>query len=618
MQYRPQLAQLVKKAPDGPEWVHELKYDGYRIGCRIERGRVALISRNGRDWTAAFPEIVTAAARLRTPRALLDGELCAVLPDGRTSFQALQNAASGTPHRSLVYFVFDLLLLGERDLTREPLERRKTALAALVGTRQTGRIRYAEHIEGRGPDAFAQACRLGLEGIVSKRREQPYLLGKRGGWLKTKCVRRQEFVVGGFTDPEGARAGIGALLVGFYDHDRLVFAGKVGTGFTHAGARDLRSQLERLETAVCPYATPPAGWLGRHAHWVRPRLVAEVAFTEWTSGGHIRHPSFQGLRADKAARDVVREDAAPAPVARDTPDPEPVVCGVRISHPDRVMYPEPRLTKLDVARYYERVAAWMLPHVLGRPLTLVRCGQGIDGGCVFMKHSKVWAPAALRRVRIQEKTKVGDYLVIESPEALLSLIQMDVLEIHTWNTRADRVDMPDRLVFDLDPGERIAWRTVIESARLVREVLRAIDLESFVKTTGGRGLHVVVPIERRHDWRVCLAFARTLASTLVRRDPSLFTTEFAKRGREARILIDYLRNNRTNTSIAAFSTRARPGAPVSIPIRWTDLTAAMTPDRWTVESVPGRFAKRADPWAAYWKTRQRLSASAIASVRQLA
>ena len=622
MNYRPQLAQLVKQPPDGPAWLHELKYDGYRIGCAIERGRATLISRNGNDWTAQFPEIAKAAAALRVESALLDGEVCMVLPDGRTSFQALQNAFSGGSRQGLVYFVFDLLYLDGRNLMPEPLDARKTALARVIGKRTRGRIRYAGHIEGRGRAAFEHACRLGLEGIVSKRRDQPYQPGKRGGWVKTKCVKRQEFVVGGFTDPEGSRQGIGALLVGYYDGDRLVFAGKVGTGFSVSVARDLRARLEKIETPDCPFTPCPPGWLGRHAHWVKPRLVAEVTFTEWTGDAHIRHPSFQGLRADKDPRRVVREVEAPAAAAAAAPSAgsagAPSVAGVRITHPDRVMYPEPPLTKLDVARYYERIARWMLPHVDGRPLTLVRCGEGITGDCIFMKHSKLWAPKALRRVRIQEKKKTGDYLVIESVEGLVALAQMDVLEIHTWNARVDNVEYPDRIVFDFDPGEAVAWKTVVESARRVRELLAALDLESWVKTTGGKGLHVVVPLERRAEWEACLAFSRAVADAMVRHDPDLFTVEYAKRGREQRILIDYLRNNRTNTSIAAFSTRARAGAPVSAPIAWKELTPDLDAAAFTVLTIPERFTdKRPDPWGDYWKTRQRISARATAALRHL-
>jgi bifunctional non-homologous end joining protein LigD len=306
--YRPQLATLVKEPPRGHDWLHEIKFDGYRIGGQIRNGRVTLISRNGKDWTHAFPEIVDAASKLAVRDALIDGEIAIVLPDGRTSFQALQNAFSGQGSRSsLVYFVFDLLRLDGDSLATQPLEHRKARLRKLVGGRQTGRLRYTEHVEGRGEEFFAQACRVGLEGIISKRRDQPYREGRHGDWVKTKCVQRQEFVIGGFTDPEGTRAGIGALVIGYYEGDRLVFAGKVGTGFTHKMALDLRTRLDAIEQKTCPFTPPPPGPLGKHAHWVKPVLVCEVEFTEWTGDGKIRHPSFQGLRADKNPRDVVKE-----------------------------------------------------------------------------------------------------------------------------------------------------------------------------------------------------------------------------------------------------------------------------------------------------------------------
>jgi bifunctional non-homologous end joining protein LigD len=453
---------------------------------------------------------------------------------------------------------------------------------------------------------------------VSKLRSEPYQSGKRTGWVKTKCILRQEFVIGGFTDPEGARQGIGALLVGTYKGAgpgpaSLVFAGKVGTGFTTKIARELRTQLERLERRECPFTPRPAGWLGKHAHWVTPKLVAEVEFTEWTADGKIRHPSFQGLRRDKRATSVVREVAAPAEVVarRD-------VRGVRISNPDRVMYPKPALTKGDVVAYFDRIADVMMPHVEGRPLTLVRCGSGITGDCIYMKHSKLWAPAALTRVKIKEKTKIGDYLVIEAPAAIVSLAQMDVLEIHTWNTRYSKVDHPDRIVLDLDPGPEVKWRQVVAAARLVRATLETLGLESWVKTTGGHGLHVVIPIETRQEWTMCLDFARAAAEALVRHDPKTFTTTFSKRGRENLILVDYMRNNRTNTSIAAFSTRARPGATVSTPLSWDELTPKLDPASFTVLTVPRRLETLArDPWSGYFKTRQRLSKTAIAALDAL-
>ena len=368
--YVPQLATLVATPPSGDDWLHEIKYDGYRIGARIRKGHVSLYTRNGNDWTAAFPEIVDAVSRLGLDDAVIDGEVAVVLPDGRTSFQALQNTGGSENRGTLVYFVFDLLRSGGDNLADIPLEERKRRLKKIVGGRSTGRIRFSEHIEGSGDAFFAEACRAGLEGIVSKRRDEPYRPGRHGGWVKTKCQQRQEFVVGGFTDPEGMRAGIGALLIGYYEGERLVFSGKVGTGFTQKLAIDLRARLDRIEQKSSPFTPPPPGALGRNAHWVKPELVCEVVFTEWTSDGKIRHPSFQGLRGDKNPKEIGREK----PVVADPKgprrqraragrtfqlrhSPDNTVAGVPISHPDRILYPEPKLTKIDIARYYDKYYA---------------------------------------------------------------------------------------------------------------------------------------------------------------------------------------------------------------------------------------------------------------------
>jgi len=631
--FKAQLATLVKEPPEGDSWLHELKYDGYRIGCRIDRGTVQLLSRNGKDWTARFPTVGDAARRLPAQRALIDGEVTVLTPDGRTSFQALQNAYGGGPREGeIVYFVFDLLHLDGSDVLRLPLEERKARLRRLLG-RTDGVLRYADHVIGQGGEVFDAACRQNAEGIVSKRRDRPYRPGRGPDWLKTKCVDQQEFVIGGFTDPEGSRAGIGALLIGVHDaQGRLVFAGKVGTGFTQASAQALRRQLDAIEQRDCPFAERPAGRLGREAHWVKPSLVAAVVFTEWTGDGKIRHPSFQGLREDKRPADVIRERPRPAraparrrrheqrvaPRSRRTArrrggEPEAsVVAGVRITHPDRVLYPDVPLTKLELARFYEEIAEWILPHLAGRPLTLVRCPEGVGPSCFYMKHAHRWAPEGLRRVAIREKTKIGEYLVADSVAALVGLVQMGILEIHTWNSTTDHLERPDRIVLDLDPGPRIAWPAVIGAAGLVRTALEALGLKSFVKTTGGRGLHVVVPVEPRASWDECLAFSLAVADAVVRLDPRTYTTAFAKAGRENQILIDYLRNNRANTSVAAYSTRAKAGAPLSVPLAWDELSARVRSDHYTVRTIGRRLASvRSDPWQAYWKTQQRIPRDAI-------
>jgi bifunctional non-homologous end joining protein LigD len=609
----PQLATLVKAAPEGDAWLHELKLDGYRILARRDGDRVTLLTRRGNDWTDHFPAVRDAVARLPAQRLLLDGEVTVVLPDGRTSFQALQNLLGGG-RGQLVYWVFDLLHVDGEDVAALPLEERKVRLRSLVPRAADAVVRYSDHLVGHGPAVLAQACGRHLEGIVSKRRDRPYQSGRRGDWLKVKCMARQEFVIGGFTDPEGSRIGIGALLVGHHDrHGRLVFAGKVGTGFSQKTLVALRRRLRPLERDTSPFAvSPPTGWLGRHAHWVRPELVAEVEFSEWTEDGRLRHPSFQGLREDKPAREIRRERAKPAPHAKTFRRRQAArveaVAGQRLTHPERVLWPDRGLTKLDLARYYERIAEWVVPHVRGRPLTLVRCPDGLAGPCFYMKHSRVWSPPGLRKVNIREKTKTGEYLVADDLVGLVGLVQMDVLEIHTWNSTADDVERPDRVVLDLDPGPDVRWADVVAAARLVRDVLAGIALRSFVKTTGGKGLHVVVPLAPGHEWDACFAFSRTIAEAIVRDDPRRYTTAMPKAGREKKILIDYFRNNRTNTSVAAFSTRARPGAPVSVTLAWDELTSRLRPDRLTLETVPRRLASlRRDPWARYWTLRQRLA-----------
>jgi bifunctional non-homologous end joining protein LigD len=622
--YVPQLATPVATPPSGQRWWHEIKYDGYRIGCRISGSRITLISRNGKDWTATFPDIVEAAAALGLRDALIDGEVAALLPDGRTSFQALQNAARGEREARLVYFVFDLLRLDGASLEGQTLAERKARLERAVRGRDD-RIRVSEHVTGDGRALLDRACRMGLEGVVSKLSDRPYFRGRSHDWLKSKCSRRQEFVVGGFTDPEGARAGIGALLVGCYDGGRLAFAGKVGTGFSQAFASALRRRLDAMEVPAAPFLPPPPPAIARRAHWVRPELVCEATFTEWTDEGMIRHPSFQGLREDKSPTDVRRERSASGGVATGRPGgpsarrhalvEPPEVAGVRITHPDRIVYPEPPTTKLEVARYYEEIGTWIVPHVAGRPLTLLRCPDGLAGRCSYMKHAKAWGPPALRRVSIQEKTKTGEYLVADDLAGIAGLVQMGVLEIHTWNSTVGNLERPDRIVLDLDPGDEVPWTRVMDAGRLVRKVLSAIDLDSWCKTTGGRGLHVVIPLVPHAGWQDCLRFARAIAEALARAEPERFTTRFARAGRERHILLDYLRNNRTNTTIAAFSTRARPRAPVSVPVAWDELRPSFTPDALTLHQVRSRLARlRTDPWKGYWSSRQKLTARQVRAV----
>jgi bifunctional non-homologous end joining protein LigD len=627
----PQLATLVATPPSGVDWLHEMKFDGYRILCRIQKGRATLLSRNGKDWTDHFPDVAAAAAALPARQALLDGEVAVLLPNGTTKFQALQNALAGVEQGQVCYFVFDLLHLDGQDLTGATLESRKRALETLVGSRRDGVIRISTHVVGQGEDFFKQACRLSLEGIIAKRRDAPYEPGRGRSWLKVKCIQEQEFVIGGFTEPKGSRAGLGALLLGVNGADgSLAYAGKVGTGFTGSVAVNLRKQLDRLRSAASPFQGRPPG--GKEARWVKPVMVAQVEFTEWTEDGRLRHPSFKGLREDKAASEVVRErpaavaavpasaSRAPRPSSKPRPtkgpagprggDGDATVAGVRISHPTRVVYPEDGITKERVAQYYAAVAEHMLPHLRSRPVALLRCPDGLGGQCFYQKHPGSWAPSSLRRVRIREKAKSDDYLVIEDVGSLVALIQMGVLEIHTWNAQANRLEAPDRVVFDLDPGPDVPWAAVVTASRLVRATLDGEGLRSFVKTTGGKGLHVVAPITPGPGWSDCLAFSSRVVDLLVAETPKAFVGTMAKSARKGKIFIDYFRNQRGATSVAAYSTRARAGAPVSMPITWDELDSVTSGSHFTLDTVERRLAKLSrDPWTGYSTLVQSLPAT---------
>jgi bifunctional non-homologous end joining protein LigD len=635
---QPQLATLVERPPDGNGWLHELKHDGYRILARVEHRRAKLFSRNAHDWTEKFPAVAEAVGRLPVEEAILDGEVTVLLPDGTSSFQALQNFGSSITRGQLAYMIFDLLYLDGRDLTGARLDDRKAALARLLasGSDRAAVLRYSDHVVGAGADFFARACKLGLEGIVSKKRDAPYRGTRGADWLKVKCLKQQEIVIGGYTEPEGSRIGIGALLGGVYESGRLVYVGKIGTGFDNRTLRDLQQRLSRLEQKMSPFASRPAG--AARAHWVKPELVGQVSFSEWTSDGKLRHPAFQGLREDKPADSVVRERPAavddelnetstqtpkraaraPRPTSSGKTNAEATVAGVRLTHADRILFPPHGTTKLDLARFYESIAKWILPHLEDRPTALVRCPEGAHKTCFYQKHVGYWAPESLRRVKIQEKRKVGEYLVVDSLASLIGLVQIGILEIHTWNSVVKHLEQPDRVVFDLDPGPGVEWAQVIECARLIRDSLRSLELESFVKTTGGKGLHVVAPLVPEPSWDETSAFARAVAETVAGADPRRYITSMAKAERKGKIFIDYLRNIRGATSVAAYSTRATPDAPMSVPLTWDELSTRITSDHFTIANVPSRLAGlTADPWAAYWRSRQTLpkSAAARASAR---
>jgi len=631
----PQLATLADDAPVGDEWVHERKYDGYRILCRVKSRSATLVTRNDHDWTNKLQRIAEAAAALPVKNAWLDGEVVALMPDGGLSFQALQNAFDTRSETSLVYYVFDLLYLDGFDLRWVGLLDRKRALKAITPSNASGLIRYSDHIPGRGEVVFAEACRRGMEGIVSKRTDAVYLAGRNRNWMKIKCGRRQEFVIGGFTAPSGSRVAFGALLLGVYDKQgQFHFAGRTGTGFSERSLKELHKQLVALEQPRSPFINPPTGIDARGVHWVKPRLVAEVSFAEWTKEGLLRQAAFQGLRKDKAAKSVIKEGPETrAPVGavshgaskhtirrsglsaksssrkKEAAADEPAtVAGVRITHPDRILFPEQGVTKLSLARYYERVSPWLLPHVKGRPLTLVRCPEGYTKECFYQKHANDTVPDTIGRVKISEDNGVSWYMTADSLPAVIGLVQMGVLELHTWGAKRDGVDRPDRIIIDLDPDPTVSWKAVIEAAQLVRTLLNNLDLACFVKTTGGKGLHVVLPLRRVHSWDEVKAFSKGLADHLVRLIPDRFIANMSKQKRKGKIYVDYLRNAKGATAIAPYSTRARPGAPVSVPIAWEELSVNMRSDHFTMANVMARLeGLKRDPWRDYFTVKQKLT-----------
>lgn len=609
----PQLPTLVKEAPPGGDWLHELKYDGYRILLRLEEGGARAFTRKGHDWSDRFPGVVEAAGGLKADDTVVDGEVVVLLPDGTTDFQALQNVLGRKEGRKgpVVFFAFDLPYYRGRDLTGIPLHERKEVLRSLLASAPHADVlRYSDHIRGEGPRVLERACRFALEGIVSKRRDAPYREGRHRSWVKTKCLQRQEFVVGGWTEPSGSRSHFGALLLGWHDDDgRLRYAGRVGTGFTERSLGEVHDRLVRIPTAEPPFADPPTGADARSVQWVEPREVVEVEFGHWTEEEIIRHASFQGLRDDRDPQEIGRE--RPMEEARveerrgPRDDPPNVVAGVRLSNPDRILYPEQGRTKANLARYYERVADLILPHVLGRPLALVRCPRGHEEACFYQKHLTEGMPEPIRGVEVEEKDGPATYVAVDNVEGLVSLVQLGVLEIHPWGSRVDRLDRPDRLIFDLDPGEGMPWDGVIDAAFRLRRRLEEMGLVSYVRTTGGKGLHVVAPLVRRADWQEVKVFARDVAQGFARRNPDRFVATARKEERKGKIFIDYLRNDRGATAIASYSTRARPGAPVATPLRWEELARLPKPDHYTIDNLRARMKRiRTDPWEDMDEIRQ--------------
>jgi len=600
---KPALATLVDARPAG-DWRYEIKFDGYRLLARVDGDDVRLFTRNGHDWSARLPALTAALRLLKLDRAWLDGEIVVLDERGVPDFQALQNAFdTGAQGLAAVrYYLFDLPWFAGRDWRAVPLaERRAMLRRLLVGAAEP--LRFSEDFAAGAADLLDSACEMGLEGVIGKLADSPYPLGRSRNWIKLKCTRRQELVIGGYTDPQGARSGFGSLLLGVYDAaGALRYAGNVGTGFDAARLASLKAALDARVSERCPFAERPPV---RHAHWVRPELVAEIAFAEWTQEGRVRQAVFKGLREDKPARAIRREE--PAALASAAPAPAAPRAAVRISHPERVVDGTSHATKQDLVDYYRRVAPLLLPHLAGRPLALLRAPDGIDAPMFFQKHANARQLPFASALDAAFDPGHGAPLGIDSLDAVLGAAQMNVIEFHSWNASVGATERPDRVIFDLDPGEGVAWQQVVEGAQLVHALLDELGLRCFLKSSGGKGLHVVVPLTPKHDWATVKDFSHAVVRHLAGELRERFVAKSGPRNRVGRIFVDYLRNHRGATTVAAFSARARPGLPVSLPLSWEELPRLTTANLADIRTADTRLRAAASTWEDYPKQRQTLA-----------
>ncbi|MBA5606181.1 DNA ligase D [Duganella sp. FT3S] len=612
----PQLATLVEQPPaTAGDWIFETKFDGYRLLSRVDGDEVRLTTRSGADWTAKLAPLHAALRAMRLPPGWYDGEIIVRDAQGRPDFGLLQQAFDGKHTAGIIYYLFDVPYCGGYDLREVPLERRRALLEhVLDAAGPSSRVRFSPALDGAPRQAVAAACRLGLEGIIGKRRDGAYVSHRTRDWIKLKCGQRQEFVVGGYTDPQGARSGFGSLLLGVYDeHGRLHYAGNVGTGFDAGELKSLSARMRALAADDCPFAS--AGRIAGRPHWLRPELVAEVSFGEWTRDGSLRQAVFHGLRADKAARAIRREDVRrqasgrsgdsgrASASARMAPHDPPAVASkgparLHVTHPGRVVDRLSGTTKLALVNYYAQVAALMQPHLKDRPVALLRAPDGVEGELFFQKH----AGGRLAGVRQLDRALDPGHppmLTIAGVDGLLAVAQWNVVEIHTQNALAGSYERPNRLVFDLDPGEGVAWPQVREAAVLMRGMLDELALPAFLKTSGGKGLHLVVPLRAHYGWDDVKGFSQAVVAHMARLIPARFTDKSGPRNRVGRIYIDYLRNGRGATTVCAWSARARPGLGISVPVAWDELDQLDGGDHWSVPTVERRLDVGNTPWKDY-------------------
>lgn len=594
----PGLATLVAKAPGGKRWIHEIKFDGYRLQAHISHGEVKLLTRTGLDWTAKFGKaVVDALAALPAQTALIDGELVVETESGTSDFSALQADLSEGRSDRFIYYAFDIMHLDGQDLTGAKLLDRKAELERIVGAE--GVIRYSNHFTVEGEVVKAHACKLNLEGVISKVADDPYPAGRSKSWLKSKCSSRQEFIIAGYVPSTVDKLMIGSLVLGVYENGDLQHIGRVGTGYSRKIAADLFKKLDAIKIAKSPFPAKLPAEARRDVVFVEPQLVAEIEFRGWTGDHNLRHASFRGLREDKPAAEVVKEEAAPV---ADTKRPTPSLpSSVKLTHPERLYWPDVGVTKEGLATYYADIWRAMAPFVMNRPLALLRCPDGITGHSFFQKHVWRGANKAIKLFKDpKDKPDEEPLVMIDGLDGLIGLVQAGALEIHPWGSTIDALEQPDTIIMDLDPGEGVTWERICDGAREIKQRMEAVGLAAYVKTSGGKGLHVVSPLTPQADWDTVKAFTKQMAEAMAADSPDDYVSVITKSKRNNKILVDYLRNGRNATAVAAYSSRARKGAAVSMPIEWDALGPDISPDGFTVKNAPDHVANRTrDPWADF-------------------
>ncbi|RJG19217.1 DNA ligase D [Massilia cavernae] len=611
----PELATLVDRPPSTPEdWVFEIKFDGYRLLARVEGKQVKLFTRNGHDWTDKLPVLHKALVAMKLPDGWYDGEIVVHDESGKPNFGMLQLAFDGSDTAEIAYFIFDLPYCKGYDMRAVPLVERRALLQEVLGTKPPDMVRFSAKFGTDPSELIVAACKLGLEGVIGKRRDSRYVERRSPEWIKLKCAQRQEFVIGGYTDPQGSRPGIGSLLLGVYDKDGVLqYAGNVGSGFAEATLRDLKARLGALDTDSSPF--PPKAVAGRKPHWVKPKLVADVSFAEWTKTGSVRQAVFQGLRDDKPARGIKRETPKHMEdgVEKQTASAEPAApegklpASLKVSNPDRLIDEASGTTKIELVRYYALVGALMMEHLKGRPVSLVRAPAGVGGELFFQKHADVGKLPGVKQMDQALDPDHPQMLEIGSVQGILSAAQWNVVEFHTQNATGKAYEAPNRMVFDLDPGEGVAWHTMQEAAQLVHAFLDELGLPGYLKTSGGKGLHVVVPIKGGYDWDTVNDFSQAIVLHLAATLPGRFAFKSGPRNRVGKIFIDYLRNGRGATTVCAWSARVRPGLGISVPLAWDELESVKAGDQWNVKNVHTRLDRGNEPWAAYAKSAKTLT-----------